>query len=253
MKNKVKILAIDDNPGTLDYIKIVLKKEGYEVYTALTGAAGLEEFSANTPDLVLLDIKLPGEDAMEILEKMREQNSGIPIAILTGYGYDAETITKAKGKGAAEYILKTAPLDTLKFRINKLLKKYAHPKIEDKEHIPNILVIDDDEGVCKVIKGFLEKSGYNVIATTDPRKTMEIVRKERISLIFLDIAMPGRNGLEVLGDIKKFNKNIPVIMISGVKDDDIIAVALKEGADDYITKPFSLEQVKAMVIKNILE
>lgn len=255
MGERSKILAIDDDPSMLEYLQEVLKRERYEVLTALTGKEGLKKFSDSAPNLVLLDLKLSGENGIDILEKIRELNPLTPVAILTGYGYDAETVTEAKKKGATEYILKTAPLATLSFKIRKLLKGQngAQYATSAKEAISNVLVVDDDEGICNLLRDFLERSGYKVFITTDPHKAVEIVRKEKIALVFLDVIMPKLNGIEVLGDIKAANKNIPVTMISGAKDDDIIATALKAGAVDYITKPFSLDQIRVVTLKNIMK
>jgi len=177
MKTPMKILTIDDSQDTLAYLTTVLTKEGYEIHTALTGAEGLAKFSTVMPDLVLLDLNLPGENALDILSQMREQDSVIPIAMLTGYGYDDATVTGAKESGATDYILKTAPLSTMRYKIKKMLEKRSNEKVAHKESVSTILIIDDDEEICKVFANFLKANGYNVLYTTDPRKALEIVQQ----------------------------------------------------------------------------
>lgn len=115
-----------------------------------------------------------------------------------------------------------------------------------------IMVIDDEQGVCDLLRKVFEPEGYEVKTEIDPVKALELVEKEKPNCILLDIKMPKIDGIELLSKIKQFNKDISVIMITGYGNLESAMESMKLGAYDYITKPFDLEFIKNMV-KRCLE
>lgn len=104
------------------------------------------------------------------------------------------------------------------------------------------MVADDSEALCKVLQRFLEMMGYAVDTTIDAKR-LTTISKNFPDVILLDICFRGYDGTEICRTLKarKETKKIPVIMMSGMRD--IQAIALGCGADDYITKPFSTEDL----------
>ena len=113
-----------------------------------------------------------------------------------------------------------------------------------------ILIADDEAEIRDLLRLYLEKDGYEVLEAADGLETMESVKRENPDLLLLDIMMPGLDGYRVLRNIRETN-NIPVIMLSakGTNTDKILGLDL--GADDYITKPFSVVEVLARIKANI--
>lgn len=110
-----------------------------------------------------------------------------------------------------------------------------------------ILVVDDEKSIADIIKYGLEKEGYEVITAGDGEEALSLVKKDNFDLILLDIMMPGKDGLEVCREISLSPEKLPVIMLTA-KDTEIDkVVGLELGADDYITKPFSMREVVARV------
>ena len=101
-----------------------------------------------------------------------------------------------------------------------------------------ILVVDDEPTVRNVIQRTLEKAGYDVITAANGQEALDKISSLDVSLVLLDIMMPGLDGFEVLERIPP-DLNIPVIMLSGIRDENTKIDALGLGADDYIEKPFS--------------
>ncbi|MBM7856152.1 two-component system NtrC family response regulator [Desulfohalotomaculum tongense] len=115
--------------------------------------------------------------------------------------------------------------------------------------IPRILVIDDEERMCWALERALSKEGYQVITTTKGLKGIKLVMDKDPSMVILDLKMPDIDGIEVLQKIKEYNSNIPVIMITAHGTIETAIEAMKIGAEDYITKPFKLEELKVIIKK----
>ena len=100
-----------------------------------------------------------------------------------------------------------------------------------------IFTVDDDPQISKLIKVLFEDRNHEVLAFNGGRKCLERL-SENPSVVFLDMMMPHMNGIETLKLIKSINKDLPVIMLTGVNDASSVVQAMKLGAFDFITKPF---------------
>ena len=107
-----KILIVEDNPGALRAFSYMLGKEGYEVITASDGMTGLSKAKVENPDLLILDVTLPGLDGFEVCHRLRaeSQTAQLPILMLSGKGQDADRATGLE-VGADDYLIK--PVDRL--------------------------------------------------------------------------------------------------------------------------------------------
>ena len=102
---KARILVIDDEAAIRDSLKMTLEYEGYEFVGAATGADGLSLVERETPDLVLLDVKMPGMDGLEVLDRIRAMNDALPVVVVSGHG-TISTAVEATKKGAFDFIEK---------------------------------------------------------------------------------------------------------------------------------------------------
>ena len=110
----------------------------------------------------------------------------------------------------------------------------------------NILVVDDEKEIADLIEIYLVSDGYKVFKAENALKGLEILEKEEIHLVLLDIMMPGMNGLEMCKKIRETN-NIPIIMLSAKSTDLDKILGLGTGADDYVVKPFNPLELTARV------
>ncbi len=110
----------------------------------------------------------------------------------------------------------------------------------------NILVCDDDKEIVKAIAIYLTKEGYNVFKAYDGNECLEILQKNKVQLVILDIMMPKKDGIETINEIRK-KYSIPVIMLSAKSEDEDKIKGLDMGADDYVTKPFNPQELIARV------
>jgi len=116
----------------------------------------------------------------------------------------------------------------------------------------NILIIEDNEDLSFTIQNVLKKSGYKVKRVSSGEQGLEIVKKELIDLVLLDINLPKMNGIKVLENIKDVNPDILVVMMTALTDAKPAIDAMKKGAYDYLMKPFELDEMK-LVVKKALE
>ena len=112
-----------------------------------------------------------------------------------------------------------------------------------------ILVVDDDKEIARLLRGYLEQSGYQVLVAYDGARAMHMLRRERPSLVLLDLMLPDRDGWEITRTIRG-DQNLadtPIIMLTARVEDQDKIIGLELGADDYITKPFNPREVVARV------
>jgi len=122
MKDKIRILVIDDDVSTRDYLRALITKNGWRVFTAESGEQALLEMEKVNPTLVTLDLVLPGIDGIETLRLIREKDQDVPVIMLSGHG-QAKTIVQAMKLGATDFLRKPFESDELKIAINKALEK----------------------------------------------------------------------------------------------------------------------------------
>ncbi len=115
-----------------------------------------------------------------------------------------------------------------------------------------ILVVDDEQSILETLTGILEDEGYEVITAPSGEKAITSLSKVSPEIVLLDVWMPGIDGIETLKKIRKINKNVSVIMISGHSNIDTAVHAIKLGAYDFLEKPLSLEKI-LILIKRALE
>jgi len=115
-----------------------------------------------------------------------------------------------------------------------------------------ILLVDDDELIVSMLSRVLKAEGYDVRTVSQPGDVLRKVRSWQPSVVLLDIRMPGRSGIEILGDIMAKGGSTQVVMLTADDTAETAVKAMKLGAVDYLTKPFNVEEVK-IVLRNIIE
>jgi putative two-component system response regulator len=115
-----------------------------------------------------------------------------------------------------------------------------------------ILIVDDEQTIRRLLKQMLSNEGYHCQEAGNAEEALEKLRNYAISLVLLDIKMPGKSGIELLPEIKTGYSDTAVIMATAVNEISVAIQCLKHGADDYICKPFNLDEV-SLVVQRALE
>ncbi|MBZ4043479.1 sigma-54-dependent transcriptional regulator [Flavobacterium hibisci] len=118
--------------------------------------------------------------------------------------------------------------------------------------MPKILLIEDDISFCKLLERFLEKKAFDVIIAFSAEEARLYIKKESFDLILTDLRLPDADGIVLMSEFKMSHPEIPVILMTGYSDVNTAVKAIKNGASDYISKPFNPDEV-LLVITNALQ
>jgi DNA-binding response OmpR family regulator len=246
---KKKILVIDDEEDISRLIKINLVKIGYEVIVLNNSKDAIEVAKKEVPDAITLDIMMPGLDGFQVLKSLKStpETKDIPVIMVS-------VVAKVHRDhslrlGAVDFVTKPINFDELYKKIENIISKTQKPKVSVEEK--KILVVDDEVDVGNFIKRVLESKGLKIDVAYSGRETLSLVRKNKYSLILLDLYMPEIDGFTVLQKLKmdKESADIPVIVITARDTKGLREKCLFLGANQYITKPLSTEVLVSEITK----
>ena len=249
-KRKKLIVLVEDEQTLANLIELGLEREGYSVKAAGNGLDGLNLIRKSKPDLVLLDLMLPGLKGFDILEKLYKDDHvlpALPVIIISNSG-DSMEIKQALRMGVKDYLIKINfnPYEVVE-KVNNVLEaeKYDSKKGVKKPKTAKenrVLIIEDDPILSGTLeKKFVEKE-YVVYTAFNANSAREILKKEKIDAILLDLVLPDEHGLGFLRELKKDDRTnyIPVIITSNLGQQEEIEQGLQAGAADYIVKTNTL-------------
>lgn len=233
-----KVLVVDDDPDVVRVIKAYLMREGMEVSVAYDGDEAIKKARENVPDIMTLDILMPGKNGFEVIEELRmyEETRSIPIVIISVIQIDNQE--KIFRLGIADYLNK--PIEP-----NKLISciKNIEKWIKTPGKKKSILIVDDEKDVVTVVRALLQEHNYLTMEAYNGREAVEMTEKRKPDLIIMDIVMPEMDGFEAIRRIKLNPdiSHIPVVVLTvrNLEEDKIKALML--GASEYLNKPFTKE------------
>jgi len=114
-----------------------------------------------------------------------------------------------------------------------------------------IIVIDDEESMCKFMQIMLKKEGYDVVSTQNSKEALEKIKSSHFDLVIADLMMPEMNGIELLSKVKSIDPDLSFIVMTAYASVDTAIEALKKGAFDYIAKPFKVDELKITIKKSL--
>jgi CheY-like chemotaxis protein/anti-sigma regulatory factor (Ser/Thr protein kinase) len=205
--NRPKILVIDDDKEIRTVIAELLSMSGYDVVEAASGQQGLDHASRFVPDLVLLDVMMPGIDGWTVLSKLQDNPklADVPVIVLSAVG----DVEMAMSLGASSVLLK--PVDASRLTAEIATQLSPLPKCY-------VLLVEDDADSRTLITRMLEREGWQFRAAINGNAALRILKKSIPAMIVLDLKMPGMNGLElleVLGKNPAWAK-IPVVIVTSM-------------------------------------
>lgn len=255
------ILVVEDNIKNLKLVKALLVMGEYNVVSSESAENGLELAREHLPELILMDIQLPGMNGLEATKIVKgdDKLKNIPVVALTSYAMEGDE-EKALEAGCDSYM--TKPIDTRNFleKIAIYVGQKSQPKIiasseEKKVRDVNtskgakILVVDDDPKNIKLMEGILISGGYRIFTAENGEEALRQVREVGPDLVLLDIMMPGIDGYEVTKQIKANpqSENIPIILVTALDGRNDKIRGMDAGAEEFLTKPVNPVEIEARV------
>jgi GAF domain-containing protein/CheY-like chemotaxis protein len=203
--NAKKVVVIDDEPTARDLLQRLLRAEGFHVLTAAGGEEGLRLVRAIHPDIITLDVMMPGMDGWAVLTQLKADSAtaDLPVIVLTILDDKNLGFTL----GAADYL--TKPID--RERLSEILVRY-----KSQDDIPHALIVEDDTATREMLARFLEKENWQIAAAENGRVALKRLAEKIPQLILLDLMMPEMNGFQFVAELRKRDewKNIPVIVVT---------------------------------------
>ncbi|MFH1213561.1 MAG: response regulator [Candidatus Neomarinimicrobiota bacterium] len=114
-----------------------------------------------------------------------------------------------------------------------------------------ILIVDDEQNVCDFLEEFLQFKGYAPLKAYSGVEALQSLSEKKTDLVLLDILMPGMSGIEVLENVRKLYPDLPVIILTGVKDRRVVDDTFNMGASDFIPKPIDLDVLEQSITVNL--
>lgn len=247
-----KILIVDDEARIRELLRKALAQAGYDVVSVPSAEQSLELIFKEPFDLLLLDVRLSsGESGLSILKKVREHRKNVPIVIYSG-ALTPELDKEAREAGANEVLSKDVDVLQLVAQIGKIIKakvRIFQGPIERREK--SLLVVDDEEAIRRILREFFVRKGYKVFEAENGEKALQLARSEKISVVLLDMKMPGMDGIETLKRLLEINPKLGVVMTTAVEDEDKVKKALESGAYSYVLKPCDFMYLELVVMSKL--
>ncbi|RLG39276.1 MAG: two-component system response regulator [Candidatus Alkanophagales archaeon] len=183
------VMTVDDEDEVVQLIRLILEAEGYDVITASSGKECLEKLERHKPDLILLDIMMPGMDGWETLRQIRkdERLKDVPVAMLTAVPLTTETLRREEIEGLVDYIVKPFTRESLLKKVEELLKSINETRAK-KEEIKKVLGENAAEEYERLVKARnLHKSLINTLKqlhSSSPSFKYVIASEERLVKIY---------------------------------------------------------------------
>ena len=233
-----KILVIDDEADIREIVRLYLAEEGFKVIEAGNGQDGILTAQREKPDLIILDIMMPGINGFEVAKHLKDDPNthNIPIIILSVLAQDSQY-----RHGILDYISKPFRQEELVGIIKKVFEK-----VKGRPNKKSVLIVDDDPDIVDIIAICLKDNNIVPEKAYNGLDALENIKTKNVDLILLDINMPGMNGFEVIKQLKLNKKtcDIPIVVLTGtyISEDDK-KHGLTLGVAKYLTKPFSADDL----------
>ena len=266
-----RVLVVDDIAPNVKLLEAKLTSEYYDVVTAMSGQEALDKAKETRPDLILLDVMMPGMDGFEVCSRLKEdpELSHIPVVMVTALT-DSEDRVKGLDSGADDFLSKPVNDIALMARVRSLVRlKMAMDEWRTRENTAtqlgvvnegtslmdqnvsnaHILVVEDMEFEIEKIKATIESQGNSLTLKSTGLEALQAAKEEDFELIVISLNLQDEDGLRLCSHLRsnERTRGVPILMIGSDDDMPRIAHGLEIGAHDYILRPIDRNELMARV------
>lgn len=257
-----KALVVEDSDAAANQLARYFAERGIQTERCPRGDEALAAALRTQPDVIALDIQLPGLFGWEVLERLKANpgTKDIPVMIVS----IVDERQRAQALGAAEYLIKPINRNQLSYALCKLTA--AAESVEEKtsndateceaeedDGRAHILLAEDNDANVKTLTDYLRAKGYRVSVARDGVEAVAQTKALRPDIILMDIQMPNMNGIEAMEKLQEDtdHRHIPTIALTALAMPGDRERCLAAGACDYLSKPVSLKTLNAVIEKSL--
>ncbi len=266
-----RVLVVDDILPNVKLLEAKLACEYYDVITATSGAEALEKVKSENPDIVLLDVMMPGMDGFEVCARIKAdpEHAHIPVVMVTALT-DMQDKVRGLEAGADDFLSKPIDDTALMARVRSLARlKMALDEwrirenaatqfgiVTEKVNLMNepvegsrILLIEDKEFDKNKVIAALSKDLNIVMAVENGVKGIELCATQQFDILMVSLNLKEEDGLRLCSHLRsnERTRNLPIVMIANPEDMDRVAHGLEIGAHDYILRPLEKSELTARI------
>lgn len=234
------VLIVDDRPGIRLTLEGIIEDQGYDVTAVEDGFQAIKAATETDFDLIFMDIKMPGINGVQTYREIKQIRPQSIVVMMTGFAVE-ELVKDALDEGVFSVIYK--PFDTEK--VVKLVES-VHKTVV-------ILVVDDRSSDRKTLRTVLDENGYSVAEANNGSQAIEMVKDRYYDIIFMDIHMPGKDGVSTFQEINGVDSEARVIFTTGFPMDESVSRALETGTYPVADKMMDPANILALVKKITME
>jgi DNA-binding NtrC family response regulator len=247
---------VDDEEEFLMSSAQALNRRGFEVDVALNGVTALEMIESNDYDVVILDVKMPDIDGIEVFRKIRLTQPYLPVILLTGHSSLEDAFQTSKD-GIADYLSKPIEIDELTRVVREAVVQAKWRKkpdeigssAEKQSELVRVMLIDDEVEFLESMQRVLKRRNLEVSVADSGKKGLALLRETLVDVVVLDLKMPGMDGLEVLRRIKSEFPSVEVIILTGHPSVETALEVINLGANEYLKKPPEIGELVTTIHK----
>lgn len=231
--NPLEAFLVDDSGEFRSLLKSHLRYMGTRVVGEASSAKNLlDNIAKNNPDILFLDINMPGSSGLEVLPSIKKTFPGLFVVVITGDS-SQDIVKGAMSGGADAYVLK--PFSAKK--VNEILDACEFK--QGKQNYLQCIVLDDEELARDVLATELKKYNAGCVKVATANELFDALATQKPDILFLDIQMPEMDGHEILLKVKEKIPELYVVMVSGNSDIDNVKKAIELGANGFLVKPLN--------------
>lgn len=251
---KIKLLLVDDEEEFLTASSQALGRRGFDVEIAPNGVTALEMVGKSEFDVLVLDVKMPDIDGIEVFKQIRETLPDLPVILLTGHSSIDDAFQTSKN-GVADYLPKPIDMDQLAARLHEVVGKARHRVETDSEglrpvdpaELIRVMLVDDEMDFLESLKKVFQRRNMEITTAESGEEALALLEESLVDVVVLDVKMPGMDGLEMLRRIKRHFPSVEVILLSGHPSVEAAVQGVKLGASEYVKKPPEVEELVATI------
>lgn len=240
-----KILIVDDDADIRLGLRVRLAANDFDTVMAGDGISAISAYQRERPNLVLLDLGLPGGDGFIVMHRLRTMGSTAPIIVLSARD-PMLSEERALGAGACAFLQKPVDNDQLVQLIREHCPEVTARTVSTRPSA-KLLIVDDDPDIRFGLNIRLKSRGFATVLATDAISAMIQYQRERPDLILLDLGLPGGDGFVVMERISELGLGTPVVVISARDPELNRQRALYSGACAFLQKPVGNEELLAAI------